>query len=128
MPKFRMKYRPPVEGVKIEVKTEEAYQKLVACARANRCTIGQWAEAKLIYVLRDDPFVPTMKRPPKVTPTKRPRSFELSEHLYAEIEHRVGEDKAKPWIGRTLLGLATIEVERLRGEQVEHEWRDKYKI
>ena len=42
-----------------------------------------------------------------------------SANLYAEIEHRVGEDRAKVFIAKTLLALAAIEIERQRGIKTE---------
>ena len=120
-------YQPP-PGVKIEIKTEEVYQLLVAVSKRNNCTIGNWAQATLKYAMSGEPYIPPPKRLAAATPTKRKRGFELSESFYEEIERRHGEDKAVDWIKRTVLSIAQIEFVVMEGERVEHEWREKYRI
>ena len=115
-------------GVWIEVKTEERYQKLTACAQANGCTIGQWAERSLRYALSSEPYIPPYRHKGPTTPAKRPRGFRLSDSVFALVEAKVGEDAAQRWIGVTLLSLAGIELTRCRGEQVEQEWTARYRI
>jgi len=133
MPKPRSGYKRSLvyqapEGVRIEIKTEETYQKLKACAKANACTIGQWAEASIRYALTGRPYIPPYKHTGPSTPTKRPRGFQLSEMTFAWVEATVGEDDARQWIGKTLLSLAAVELERQRGEHAEQEWRARYRI
>lgn len=120
-------YQPP-PGVRIEIKTEEVYQLLVAVSKRNNCTIGKWAQATLKYAMSGEPYIPPPKRLTKATPTRRKRSFELSESFYEEIERRHGEDEATDWIKKTVLSLAQIEAVVMEGEQIEHEWAEKYKI
>ena len=115
-------------GVWIEVRTEENYQKLKACAKANGCTIGQWAEASLRYALTGEPYIPAYRHIGPATATKRERGFRLSDRTYAWVESKIGEDKARAWIGKTLLGFAGIELERVRGDQVEQDWQERYRI
>lgn len=115
-------------GVWIEIKTEETYQKLKSCAAANGCTIGQWAERSLRYALSGEPYIPPYRHTGPATATKRERGFRLSDLTYAWVESKAGEDNARAWIGKTLLGLAAVELERARGEQVEQAWAVRYRI
>lgn len=112
---------PP--GVKIEIKTEEFCQLLVAVSKRNNCTIGKWAHATLKYAMTGEPYIPPPKLLTIATPTKRKRDFELSESFYEEIERRHGEDKAMEWIEKTVLALAQIEAVVMQDERAE-----KYKL
>lgn len=115
-------------GVWIEIKTEETYKKLTACAQANGCTIGQWAERSLRYALSGEPYIPPYRHKGLTTPAKRPRGFRLSDAVFALVEAKVGEEAAQRWIGATLLSLAAIELTRQQGERIETEWALKYRI
>ena len=117
---------PP--GVKVEIKTEEVYQLLIAVSKRNNCTIGKWPQANLRYALSGEPYIPPSTRLASATPTKRKRSFELSESFYEEIERQHGEDEAMDWIKSPVLSIAQIEAVVMQGENVEHEWALKYKI
>ena len=133
MAKPRSGYKRPYpnqapSGVWIEIKTAETYQKLKACAKANGCTISQWAERSLRYALTGEPYIPSYRHTGPATPTKCERGFRLSDLTYSWVESRAGEDKARAWIGKALLGLAAVELERARGEQVEHAWRERSRI
>jgi hypothetical protein len=44
---------------------------------------------------------------------------------WAEAKHG---DNAEGWIKLTLLSLADIEMERIRGEQRKQEWSERYRI
>jgi hypothetical protein len=112
-------YQPP-EGVKIDIKTQEAYDILKRCALYNSCTIGQWAEANLRYALSGAPYIPQV-RLTDTTPATKARSFQISEALMTAIEHKVGETKARQWIATTLLGLAKIELTNQQGERSDPE-------
>ena len=93
-------YQPP-EGVRIDIKTQEAYEAIRDCAKYFRLTIGQYAERTLKYAMSGVPYIPPPLTFPTRTPTKRPRSFQLPESMYADIEQRVGEDRAKHYIAST---------------------------
>ncbi len=115
-------------GAWIEIKVEENYQRLKLCAKANSCTLGQWAERSLRYALTGEPYIPPYRHSGPATPTKRARGFRLSDMTYAWVEARAGEDKAMAYIGATLLSLAAIELTRHCGEQAEQEWTTRYRI
>ncbi len=126
---YKRQFTPQApSGVWIEIKTEQTYQKLTACAKANCCTIGQWAERSIRYALTGQPYIPPYRHTGPASPTKRARGFRLSDATFALIEARVGEDAAHRWIGATLLSMAGIELMRSQGEQVEQEWSARYRI
>jgi hypothetical protein len=108
-------YQAP-EGIKIDIKTQEAYEVLRDCAKYFRVTIGQYAGRTLRYAMSGAPYIPPPIKFTTTTPTTKPRSFQLPESLYAAIEYKVGEDKARLYIATTLLGLARIDLENARGE------------
>jgi hypothetical protein len=120
-----MRYRPPVEGVKIQV-SDATYQRLKQAAWASRCTVGQYAETTLCNYRKLGMHVPF---PSNWQPDSsgRLRTFELSEGEYDEIDRFSGR-KPRRWIAATILFALNIEDERQRGQQVEHEWREKHRI
>ena len=111
----RRPYQQP-EGVKIEVKTREVFDLLTIVARAAGLSLGRWAESRLMYARSGDPYIPPA-RPITQTPTllPRPRHFKISERLFEDIVADIGESEAGKWIAATLVSLARIEVQKLRG-------------
>lgn len=111
-------YQPP-DGVRIDIKTQEAYEAIRDCAKYFRLTIGQYAERTLRYAMSGMPYIPPPLTFATKTPTKRPRSFQLPENMYADIELKVGEDRAKHYIASTILGVARIDLMNVYGERQE---------
>jgi hypothetical protein len=85
-------------------------------------------ERYIRYALTGEPYIPPPRLIRPATPTKRPRHFQLPESVYEEVERQHGEDKAMDWIKKTILSFAQIEETAMVGEQVEHEWRERYRI
>ena len=115
-----MKYRPPVEGRKIDI-TAATYARLKAVAHENGCTIGQWCESNLAHRLRLQMNSPPPSAPPSKGLLAKVHHFEITEELHEAIEGFAGkrEKTAQFWIACTILDCLRIEEVRIRGKQME---------
>ncbi len=132
MAKFRMKYRPPVEGVKITV-SDATYQRLKLATATNlhlipprartpiKSAIGCWCESHLWTALEHGQLYPLPKPQIEPLPNGKTHTVEIGEHLHMGIERFV-KDKgrtANHWIAATVLKALAIEEERQRGAKLE---------
>ena len=133
MPKSRLKYRQPVEGITIPI-SEATYQRLRKVALANMHlipprarekvdqAIGFWCEDKLREFRRLDWTVEMPKtRPAAVAITGKERHFQIGDWEYAEIERYAKERgrTAHQWIAATILFALGIAEVKARGATVE---------
>ena len=88
MAKFRMKYRPPVEGIKITV-SDATYQRLKLATATNlhlipprartpiKSAIGYWCESHLWTALEHEKLYPLPKPQIATSPSGKPHTFEI---------------------------------------------------
>jgi hypothetical protein len=96
--------------------------------QGNHTRPGKWAETNLRYALTCDPYLGMPRRPASSTPLEKVRSFQIDQNLYDAISAKHGADAAMAWIRNALLFLAQVEAVRLRGEQVETEWKLRHRF
>ena len=129
MPKFRMKHKPAVEGIKVPV-SEATFQRLKGVALANiyqvpaasrspiTRAIGYWSESKLRQFRELEWTVPMPVREPEPEQlSKVKREIEIGEWEYMQVEKFAKEHgrSANQWIAATILHCLALEEERLRG-------------
>jgi hypothetical protein len=133
MPKFRMRHKPAVEGIKIPV-SEATFQRLKVVALANiyqvpaasrspiTRAIGYWSESKLRQFRELEWTVPMPARHPGPEPiSKVKREVEICEWEYMQSEKFAKEHgrTVHQFIAATILHCLALEEERQRGRQVE---------